>query len=610
MNGRGQYQQRQNDPRYGANRRTEYGRSDEMRAHYGNRRSQNGGNGRENIGREQYPPRGHGAPRQNPNNRRGYSENRYADPRYSDPRYGSAQRPAGNGHRGGYRDPYGGAYTDPRYVNRNGGYGYGQAPRDPRVEAYLRAQREERARRERARRAEFERRRAIEREKLRRLEEKLKRERKMRRKRARKIFCGRAAVSLVIFAILLVLTSLIMTIHFVSTPDGVPSKITYTFGGKSVRSVSEDTAFRDGKMYICFNDVAEYLGLYVTGDVNSMKFIFPENESVETGSEGDGSEDSVVFMTDSRTVVINSRIVTLPAESFLYGEEVWVSSEFLAEFINGLDVSCDGDTVKVARIEDTEKSTEDETVYLDVSLKLKDEEPLPPSTDGEEDENGGAAPVGPVEFTTDLSAYEQYMNPENADEYLVLVNNTNTVDASYIPGDLVYVVNTRQDGRETQLMRECAEKALEALYIEMNAAGFTDVSVTRGYRAYTTQEYLHNTYISNEMAADPSLTWDQAKAIVLTYSADPGTSEHQTGLCIDMHNLPSADRSFANEAAYTWLSDNAWKFGFILRFPENKTEITGISFEPWHWRFVGREHAKAIHDGGLCLEEYVQTLGE
>ena len=601
-NGRGRYQGNYADPRRsGMDRRNEYGRSDARQAPYGNGRPQGGADRRGNPQARQNPSARSGQARQNPAYGRGYADPRRADSRNFDPRnQRRAQDPRGYSGNAGYRDARGGYYgRDP--------YGYGQAPRDPRVEAYLRAQREEKIRRERARRAELERRRAIEREKLRRLEEKLKKERKMRRKRARKIFYGRAMISLVIFAMLLVATTIGLTMHFLSTPDAAPSSVVYTFGGKSVREASEDTAFREGKMYVCFNDVADYIGLYVTGDVNSMKFIFPEDDSIETGSEG-ASEESVVFMTDSRTVIINSRTVTLPAESFLYGEEIWVSTEFLNEYVSGLDVTLDGKTVKVARVVDEINTTDEETVYLDVSLKLKDEDPVASDTDGSG--GSGSAADEPIEFLTDLSSYEEFMDPENADEYLILVNNTSTVDASYAPTDLVNIVNTRQDGRETQLMRYCAEMALEALFIEMKEAGYTDVSVMSGYRAYTTQEYLHNNYISNEMAKDPSLTWDEAKAIVLTYSAEPGTSEHQTGLCVDMHNLPSADVSFANKEAYTWLCNNAWKFGYVLRFPEGKTDVTGISFEPWHWRFVGRSNAKAMRDGGMCLEEYVASRGE
>ena len=75
-----------------------------------------------------------------------------------------------------------------------------------------------------------------------------------------------------------------------------------------------------------------------------------------------------------------------------------------------------------------------------------------------------------------------------------------------------------------------------------------------------------------------------------------------------MHNLASADKLFAKEEAYTWLRENAHKFGFILRFPEDKTDITKIDFEPWHYRYVGRYHATKIYEAGMCLEEYVKTV--
>lgn len=212
-----------------------------------------------------------------------------------------------------------------------------------------------------------------------------------------------------------------------------------------------------------------------------------------------------------------------------------------------------------------------------------------------------------ITFISDLADYEQYMDPAERDDYLILVNKTSTINASDEPTDLIDVTDTRQDGRATQQMRLYAAKALEALFIEMRAYGYTDVSVTSAFRGYNYQEQLFTGYVSKELKSHSGWTQEQAEAEVETYSARPGTSEHQTGLCCDMHNLPGADVSFANKEAYKWLSENAWKFGFILRFPEDKTEITGYSFEPWHYRYVGRYHAQKIHDGGLCLEEYLQS---
>lgn len=227
------------------------------------------------------------------------------------------------------------------------------------------------------------------------------------------------------------------------------------------------------------------------------------------------------------------------------------------------------------------------------------------TTAAETDPLAGPEAYG-ITFISDLADYEQYMDPAERDDYLILVNKTSTISASDEPTDLVDIADTRQD-RATQQMRKYAAKALEALFIEMRAYGYTDVSVTSAFRSYNYQEQLFTGYVAKELKNHSGWTQAQAEAEAETYSARAGMSEHQTGLCCDMHNLSSADVSFANQEAYKWLSENAWKFGFILRFPEDKTDITGYSFEPWHYRFVGRYHAQKIHDGGLCLEEYLQT---
>lgn len=216
-------------------------------------------------------------------------------------------------------------------------------------------------------------------------------------------------------------------------------------------------------------------------------------------------------------------------------------------------------------------------------------------------------------FTADLSAYEEYMNPTDRDAYLTLVNATHPLASNFIPADLTDLVNTRGDGRAMQKMSLYAAKALEALFIEAKAENQLTVnpksgyplSVMSAYRSYAYQSSLFSHYTDNEMARNPALTREQAEAITVTYSNRPGTSEHQLGLCVDMHDLSGADVSFKNSASYPWLRENAWKFGFILRYPEDKVSETAVSFEPWHYRYVGRYHAKKIHDAGLCLEEYI-----
>ena len=209
-----------------------------------------------------------------------------------------------------------------------------------------------------------------------------------------------------------------------------------------------------------------------------------------------------------------------------------------------------------------------------------------------------------LNYLTDLSAYTQYINPENRDEYLILINVENQLEPTYIPDDLIDVADTRKDGRATQQLREYAAKALEALLIEARANGFNDITVTSAYRSYEYQTTLYN----QRVAMYPNLSNEEARAEAATVVAIPGTSEHQSGLCLDMHNLGGADVSFAKTEQAKWLAENSYKFGYILRFPEDKIEITGISFEPWHFRYVGRYHATQMYELGLCFEEYMNHL--
>ncbi len=483
------------------------------------------------------------------------------------------------------------------------------APRRDGYSAYD-AERAERARRARAARAEYERRRAAELEQLRRLEREIKKVKREHRRATRRIFLGRAAVTGIIFLLLATLLCGSLALNFKHTPDSSPSSISYIFGGDTnyVRSVSSAVALRGGRLYISFNDIAEYLDLFVVGDAEGMRFIFPSSEHDPLESEDSGGEDEVTFKDKSRTATVNSRETRLDGESFMLGEEIWVCASFVDEYLSPLDISREGDTVRISRLENAELSTKNETVYYDVSLTLKSEQRLSSLSDPSAP-SGGSTLREEVTFKSDLSAYEKYMAPEDKSEYLTLVNSSSPLDASYAPSDLVGVTATRNDGRETQMLRECAAYALEALFTELAAEGFTDVSVTSGYRSYESQLALHEQYIADEMARDATLDREAAEALVLTYSSAPGTSEHQTGLCVDMHSLLSADISYAETDSYKWLAENAWKFGFVLRYPENKTDITGITFEPWHWRFVGRENARAMRDGAVCLEEYALTVG-
>lgn len=227
------------------------------------------------------------------------------------------------------------------------------------------------------------------------------------------------------------------------------------------------------------------------------------------------------------------------------------------------------------------------------------------------------------DYVIDISGYLQYIAPDNGEPFAVLVNKENEVGRDFAPESTVTLDSSLTlYGKDISLETYTA-KALEALLAEMKACGYKNVYVTSGYRSFDYQSVLYNTYFSEEKAKHPTWSDEQIKAEVLTYSAYPGTSEHQTGLCLDLFISPgmtelvnygnetqnASDIGFAESEEYQWLLKNAHKFGFILRFGKDKESLTGYSYESWHYRFVGREVATYIYEHGLCYEEYLNQRG-
>ena len=205
------------------------------------------------------------------------------------------------------------------------------------------------------------------------------------------------------------------------------------------------------------------------------------------------------------------------------------------------------------------------------------------------------------------------------DKYLKLVNKRNTLTSDYVPQNLTELnANYTTGGKQIELEINTAN-AVKSMIDAMRKDGITNITVTSGYRTYQYQQTLFDRYCAEESLAHPTWSETQVKDYVATYSAYPGTSEHQTGLCVDFITTEMSglwnwgdetpdkpdDKGFAETAAYKWLSEHAHEYGFILRFPENKTGITGYSYESWHYRYVGVDHATKIKNGGLTLEEYL-----
>lgn len=135
--------------------------------------------------------------------------------------------------------------------------------------------------------------------------------------------------------------------------------------------------------------------------------------------------------------------------------------------------------------------------------------------------------------------------------------------------------------------------ASEQLKVMFEAAKQDGISlwVKSGYRSYIDQKIIYNGYVARD-----------GKEAADKYSARPGHSEHQTGLAFDLNSI---DYSFASTPEAAWIADNCYKYGFIVRYPGGKEDITGYIYEPWHVRYIGIEKAKEVYDSGLCLEEFL-----
>lgn len=185
------------------------------------------------------------------------------------------------------------------------------------------------------------------------------------------------------------------------------------------------------------------------------------------------------------------------------------------------------------------------------------------------------------------------------DELFILVNKNNKLDTDYVPNTLVESDIDFEEYIECKQLDERASNAAKEMF---NAALNDNINLIAisGYRSYSVQENLYNSRV-------------EVKGIEKTrqYTAEPGASEHQTGLAIDIvcNDYPYLDEGFENTDAFKWLVNNCYKYGFILRYQKGKEDITGYNYEPWHFRYIGNDDiAKDIMDRGICFEEFINEL--
>lgn len=167
--------------------------------------------------------------------------------------------------------------------------------------------------------------------------------------------------------------------------------------------------------------------------------------------------------------------------------------------------------------------------------------------------------------------------------YLYVVNKKRPLPDKYTPSDL------------NGPMRAEAKKSIDNLFAGAKSAN-TSLKIISGYRSQSTQASLYNGYVARDGQASAD-----------TYSARPRYSEHQTGLAVDIGNSNGScdlEICFGDSLAGQWLKANAQNYGFVIRYPKDKTSITGYQYEPWHLRYVGTETAKSVASSGKTLEEY------
>lgn len=200
-------------------------------------------------------------------------------------------------------------------------------------------------------------------------------------------------------------------------------------------------------------------------------------------------------------------------------------------------------------------------------------------------------------FTKDINFfgshfYTKIKEVEEPSKLTVLVNKNNRLSEDYIPSDLELI--SLDYANEDKYLRKEAKNQFERLSQDAKQLGYQIVAVST-YRSYDYQEKLYDYYIKTK-----------GKKYADNCSARPGHSEHQTGLSLDVMGSNKDYDLFAESIEFEWMKENAYKYGFVLRYPKGKEKITGFKYEPWHYRYVGVDVAKILYENHWTLEEYLK----
>ncbi len=238
----------------------------------------------------------------------------------------------------------------------------------------------------------------------------------------------------------------------------------------------------------------------------------------------------------------------------------------------------------------SDRSQQQEPPSADVQQEEKEEAPVESSSQKEEEQEQSS------QETKQQQLAEEFAK-EKEEYYLLLANAENPLPQDWSIQTEEVQNGYEMDKRAAPAMREMIQAAKE---------DGVELMLCSAYRSVEKQQQLFDRSQQAYMAQ--GMSEEEAYAKTATETAIPGTSEHQTGLAADIvtPTYQMLDAGFADTPAGQWLSEHAAEYGFVLRYPQDKQEVTGIIYESWHYRFVGKTHAKLMKESGLCLEEYLQ----
>jgi len=204
--------------------------------------------------------------------------------------------------------------------------------------------------------------------------------------------------------------------------------------------------------------------------------------------------------------------------------------------------------------------------------------------------------IGETNITNEVTQVEQpKIKKEITDWRLTLANYENI-----LPEDFEVEV---ADIDETRQFDARAIEDLKKMINDMRNDGIENIWIQSAYRSVARQKELYDNSVKKYM--QQGKTQEEAVRLTDEYINKPGSSDHNLALAVDFNYV---DNKFEDLDGFKWLKENAENYGFILRYPKDKEDITKISYESWHWRYVGEEHAKKMNELNMCLEEYIEYL--